>query len=78
MASDAYATGQALYALSVAGKMAVSNPVYQKGIDYLLRTQASDGTGMSRHARFGCSRISRAVFLTAATSSSRRLERRGL
>jgi ankyrin repeat protein len=44
MASDAYATGQALYALSVAGKMAVSNPVYQKGIDYLLRTQASDGT----------------------------------
>ena len=44
MASDAYATGQALYALNVAGKMAVSNPVYQKGIDYLLRTQASDGT----------------------------------
>lgn len=44
MASDAYATGQALYALSVAGKMAVSNPVYQKGVDYLLRTQASDGT----------------------------------
>jgi len=44
MASDAYATGQALYALSVAGKMAVSNPVYQKGLDYLLRTQASDGT----------------------------------
>ena len=31
-------------ALSVAGKMAVSNPVYQKGVDYLLRTQASDGT----------------------------------
>ena len=44
MASDAYATGQALYALSVAGKMAVSNPVYQKGVDYLLRTQAPDGT----------------------------------
>ena len=44
MVSDAYATGQALYALNVAGKMAVSNPVYQKGIDYLLRTQASDGT----------------------------------
>ena len=44
MGSDAYATGQALYALNVAGKMAVSNPVYQKGVDYLLRTQASDGT----------------------------------
>jgi ankyrin repeat protein len=44
MASDAYATGQALYALNVAGKMAVSNPVYQKGVGYLLRTQAPDGT----------------------------------
>ena len=42
--SDAYATGQALYALNVAGKMAVSSPVYQKGVDYLLRTQAPDGT----------------------------------
>ena len=44
MSSDAYATGQALYALNVAGKMAVSSPVYQKGVDYLLRTQAPDGT----------------------------------
>lgn len=44
MASDAYATGQALYALNVAGKMAVNNPVYQKGVDYLLRTQAADGS----------------------------------
>ena len=44
MSSDSYATGQALYALNVAGKMAVSSPVYQKGVDYLLRTQAPDGT----------------------------------
>ena len=44
MGSDSYATGQALYALNVAGKMAVSNPVYQKGVDYLLRTQAPDGS----------------------------------
>ena len=42
--SDAYATGQALYALRVAGKMAVNDPVYRKGIEYLLRTQAADGT----------------------------------
>ena len=44
MVSDAYATGQALYALNVAGKMAASNAVYQKGVDYLLRTQAPDGS----------------------------------
>ena len=44
MESDAYATGQALYALSVAGKMSPSDPLYRRGIDYLLRTQAADGT----------------------------------
>ena len=44
MVSDAYATGQALYALNAAGKMAVSSPVYQKGVEYLLRTQAPDGS----------------------------------
>lgn len=44
MRSDSYATGQALYALNTAGQMAVSNPVYRKGVDYLLRTQASDGS----------------------------------
>jgi ankyrin repeat protein/mono/diheme cytochrome c family protein len=44
MAPDAYATGEALYALHVAGKMDVSNPVYQKGVQYLLRTQAADGS----------------------------------
>jgi ankyrin repeat protein/mono/diheme cytochrome c family protein len=42
--SDAYATGQALYALSVAAKIPASDRVYQKGVDYLLRTQAADGS----------------------------------
>jgi ankyrin repeat protein len=42
--SDAYATGQVLFALSVAGKMPPSDPVFQKGVDFLLRTQAADGT----------------------------------
>lgn len=42
--SDAYATGQALFALHTAGKLAVTDAPYRKGIDYLLRTQASDGT----------------------------------
>jgi hypothetical protein len=44
MPTDAYATGQALVALSVAGKMSPSEAAFQKGIDYLLKTQAADGT----------------------------------
>ncbi len=44
MESDAYATGQALYALHVAGKVPPDDPVYRRGIGYLLRTQAADGT----------------------------------
>ena len=43
MGSDAYATGEALYALNAAGKMPTTNPVYQKGVKYLLRTQGADG-----------------------------------
>lgn len=42
--SDAYATGQALFALHTAGKVPVADAAYRKGIDFLLRTQASDGT----------------------------------
>ncbi|HWD39975.1 MAG TPA: ankyrin repeat domain-containing protein [Fimbriimonas sp.] len=44
MQSDAYATGQALYALHEAGGMSASDPVYRRGIAYLLRTQDSDGS----------------------------------
>ena len=44
MTSDAYATGQALYALNHAAKMPVTNPVYDKGVSYLRRTQAPDGS----------------------------------
>lgn len=42
--SDAYATGQVLYALNTASQMAVTDPVYQKGVAFLLGTQAADGT----------------------------------
>lgn len=42
MGSDAYATGQALYALSVSGKAPAKE--HQQGMAYLLRTQATDGS----------------------------------
>jgi hypothetical protein len=44
MESDAYATGQALFALAIAGNMSAADPMYRKGVDYLLKTQAADGT----------------------------------
>jgi len=43
MGSDAYATGQALYALN-ASAMPASHAVYQNGIGYLRNTQAADGS----------------------------------
>ncbi|MBL8176926.1 MAG: ankyrin repeat domain-containing protein [Bryobacterales bacterium] len=43
MGTDAHATGEALYALALAG-MAPVDPVYKKGTDYLLRNQAADGS----------------------------------
>jgi ankyrin repeat protein len=42
--SDAYATGQALYALHVAGGVAAADPMYKQGVQFLLRTQDADGT----------------------------------
>jgi ankyrin repeat protein len=43
-ASDAYSTGQALVALHDAGGVPISDPKWQRGIDYLLKTQAADGS----------------------------------
>ena len=42
--SDAYATGQALYALHEGGALPVTDPLYRRGIEFLLRTQEEDGT----------------------------------
>src|SRR5262249_17363497 len=44
MASDAYATGQVLVALHQAGGVAVTDEAYQRGVQYLLRTQEDDGS----------------------------------
>ena len=43
LASEAYSTGQVLTVLNEAG-VPVTDPAWQRGIDYLLRTQAADGT----------------------------------
>ena len=41
---DAYATGQALYALHVSGNVPASDAAYQKGVQWLLRNQLPDGS----------------------------------
>jgi squalene cyclase len=42
--SDAYATGQSLYALNQVGQLNADEPAYQKGISFLLRAQNDDGS----------------------------------
>jgi squalene cyclase len=42
--SDAYATGQVLTALHQAGDVGTADAVYQRGVEYLLKTQEPDGS----------------------------------
>src|SRR5688572_25718531 len=42
--SDVYSTGQALVALHDGGSVAVIDTAWQRGISYLLKTQAADGS----------------------------------
>jgi ankyrin repeat protein len=44
LTSDAYATGQALTALAEGGGLSVIDPVYQRGVRFLLSTQLEDGS----------------------------------
>jgi len=44
MESDAFATGLSLYALHDGGRLAPTHQAYQRGIDYLLKTQLPDGS----------------------------------
>jgi ankyrin repeat protein len=42
--ADSYATGQTLFALSEAQILKPSDPVYRRGVQFLLRTQREDGS----------------------------------
>ncbi|MBL8295673.1 MAG: ankyrin repeat domain-containing protein [Bryobacterales bacterium] len=48
LASDAYATGQALVALREAGIMSPSDTRYQRGVRYLVDSQMEDGSWLVR------------------------------
>ena len=52
MDSDAYDTGHALFALHTAG-LPVSDPVYRRGVRYLLNTQMADGSWLVRTRAMG-------------------------
>jgi hypothetical protein len=52
MASDAYATGQALEALRLAG-LSPATANYRKGVTYLLTTQREDGSWFVQSRGFG-------------------------
>jgi hypothetical protein len=42
--SDAYATGETLYALEQCGSLKGTDKAYQRGVSFLLQTQAADGS----------------------------------
>ncbi len=42
--SDAYATGEVLYALHEGAGLPISDPAYQRGLRFLLKTQEADGS----------------------------------
>jgi hypothetical protein len=53
LGSDAYATGQALYALCESGMVKPSDEVYQRGMNYLLKTQDPTGAWFVQTRSYG-------------------------
>lgn len=50
--TDAYATGQSLYALEQSGCITPDSPAYKKGVEFLLKTQLQDGSWRVRTRSF--------------------------
>ena len=44
LSSDAFATGQALVGLRESGAVSVTAPAYQRGVQFLMKSQADDGS----------------------------------
>ncbi|HEY2349410.1 MAG TPA: prenyltransferase/squalene oxidase repeat-containing protein [Puia sp.] len=53
MKSDAYATGQTLYALYESGMSNPDDMIYQRGIDYLLKSQDQTGAWLVKTRSYG-------------------------
>ena len=74
--SDAYATGQALFALAQAGVLRTNDAAYQRGVNYLLKTQLGDGSWFVQTRAIGFQRYfesgfphGRSQFISAAGTS---------
>lgn len=48
LGGDAYATGQALFALKESGALAVNDAAYKRGVQFLINTQLEDGSWFVR------------------------------
>ena len=53
MESDAYATGQTLYALYESGMLKPNDDIYENGIDYLLKSQDQTGAWIVKTRSYG-------------------------
>jgi hypothetical protein len=62
MESDAYATGQALYALRQSCALPTDSPAYRRGVAFLLSTQRPDGAWLVRTRLHSPSQISPPFF----------------